>query len=62
MNIDLGNEAFFSPTGTTKRIVEAISQGVGASSAQKIDPTPPGDNAPRFYDTGIGIAIIGAPV
>lgn len=62
MNIDWVNEVFFSPTRTTKRIIEAISQGTRASVFQKIDLTPPGDLVQRVYHRENSITIIGAPV
>ncbi|MDX2439192.1 MAG: hypothetical protein QNK40_01445 [Desulfobacterales bacterium] len=33
---------FFSPTGTTKKILHAIAKGYGASSVEVVDLTLPG--------------------
>lgn len=50
----------FSPTGTTRKISEAIAQGVGASEVIHYDLTLPGSEC----DTTLtdGVAVIGIPV
>ena len=52
----------FSPTGTTKTVLEGIAQGLQADVAEFVDLTRPEADArefPPFHDT---LAILGAPV
>ena len=53
---------YFSPTGNTKRIVEAIAKGIGLQTANSIDLTLPG---PRESWSGAvkgNLLIIGVPI
>ena len=51
---------YFSPTGTTRKVSEAIAQGLGANKVIHYDVTLPNSN----FDTVLadGVAIIGIPV
>ncbi|MCD4688897.1 MAG: 4Fe-4S binding protein [Desulfuromonadaceae bacterium] len=51
---------YFSPTGTTRKVSEAIAQGFGAGKVIHYDVTLPGSK----FDTVLtdGVAIIGIPV
>ncbi len=51
---------YFSPTGTTRKVAEAIAQGFGADKVRHYDVTLPGAK----FDTVLtdGMAIIGIPV
>jgi ferredoxin len=51
---------YFSPTGTTKKIVESVGRGLGAEEISYYDLTLP----TQSYDTVLteGVAIIGIPV
>jgi len=53
---------YFSPTGTTRRIVEAIAQGVGGETVDHLDLTRAGTRRPHRFDSGSDISIIGVPV
>jgi ferredoxin len=55
---------YFSPTGTTRVIVEAIAEGMGKGTAPvaRIDLTPLRARTGRMPGVGGGLAIIGIPV
>jgi len=53
---------YFSPTHTTKRVLDRIACGLGASSVERIDLTPPSSRTRRLPDVRGGLTIIGAPV
>ena len=39
---------YFSPTGTTGRVVQGIAEGIGAGPVDRVDiTTPPGRQTPR---------------
>jgi len=62
MEIRKGRLVYFSPTGTAKKVVTGIAQGLGAEDAEQIDLTLPEtmhQNMSWFVDE---LAIIGAPV
>lgn len=52
----------FSPTGTTRRIVDAITAGISTGSSETIDLTLPGDSAEECYILKDNLLILGAPV
>ena len=62
MNIQLAKLIYFSPTKTTKRILEAITQGIGVDRADHVDLTPPDAKTQGFGILHAEFAIIGAPV
>ncbi|MFN2131051.1 MAG: flavodoxin family protein [Anaerolineae bacterium] len=53
--------AYFSPTHTTERVLEAIARGARAREIGRIDLTPPAADR-TFEVSGDELAIIGAPV
>lgn len=53
---------YFSPTGTTKRIVEAIAQGIDQSAAEIVDITTPEGRNRQLQASGDELLLIGAPV
>ncbi len=53
---------YFSPTRTTKRILEAISQGLRAVETDHVDLTPPETETHGPQDSWSDLAVIGAPV
>ncbi len=61
MNIESAKLIYFSPTGTTRRIVEAVALGAEIADIERVDLTPP--NA-RTRTVGIHDrpTIIGSPV
>jgi len=63
MNIDRATAVYFSPTGTTRKIVKGIIEGFQAAGVNEIDMTLPA--APETRDLMIkpdGFAVIGVPV
>ena len=62
MNIESTGLIFFSPTNTTKKIVEGIAQGLQGTSKQYFDLTPPGASVQTNQEFTQDLAIIGAPV
>jgi ferredoxin len=61
MVIDRVRLVYFSPTGSTRRIVEEIAKGVDAP-AEHVDLTCPEAKTGDFKDFGNELAIIGSPV
>ncbi|BBO78495.1 (Fe-S)-binding protein [Desulfosarcina widdelii] len=53
---------YFSPTRTTKQIVEEIAKGMGPDSTEPIDLTLPMPTTSDFGDRTDSIAIVGVPV
>lgn len=53
---------YFSPTGTTRKVVEAIARGVGAEKIEVLDLTKAGSRRCRRLSTDAGLAILGVPV
>jgi len=53
--------AFFSPTGTTRRVLEAIAAGTGLPVADRRDLTRPGWRLPGPV-AGQSLLLVGAPV
>jgi len=62
MNINSVKLIFFSPTQTTKRVLESIAQGIRVDTVETIDLTPPKARTRGFEEMRDGLAIIGAPV
>jgi ferredoxin/menaquinone-dependent protoporphyrinogen IX oxidase len=61
MNINSVKLIYFSPTGTTKQVVEAIAKGIQASSGH-LDLTPPAAQTREFEELHNELAVIAAPV
>jgi len=61
MDIGRVRLVYFSPTGSTRRIVEEIAKGVGAA-VEHVDLTRPEAKTQSFKDFGEELAIIGTPV
>ena len=62
MNGHLVKLVYFSPTQTTKRIIEGIAQGIQVDKAEHIDLTPPESRTQEFEEMYDELAIVGAPV
>jgi ferredoxin len=62
MKIKLLKLAYFSPTGTTKKIVEAIAQGISHSAAEIVDITRPDGRERQLQTSENELLLIGAPV
>jgi ferredoxin len=54
--------AYFSPTGTTKKVLEGITETIGANSVRHIDLTRPEILSKEIPGIKEGLAILGAPV
>lgn len=53
---------YFSPTGTTKKIVEAIARGIGLDLAERVDITTPAGRQRAIETWEDELLIVGAPV
>lgn len=54
--------AYFSPTGTTKKVLEGITETIGADSVRHIDLTRPEILSKEIPEIKEGLVILGAPV
>jgi ferredoxin len=54
--------AYFSPTGTTKKVLEGIAETIGANSVRHIDLTRPDILSKEIPEMKEGLVILGAPV
>jgi ferredoxin len=62
MNISSAKPIYFSPTQTTRKIIEGIAQGARIATAEHLDLTPPEARTRKFAEMHGELAIIGAPV
>jgi len=62
MEIDSVRLVYFSPTETSRRVVQAIAQGTGYTPVNHFDLTPPSSEEQQPQVLGNELAIIGAPV
>ena len=62
MNIESTGLIYFSPTQTTKKVIEGIAQGLQTTSVQYFDLTLPDTFAQTCQEFTQDLAIIGAPV
>jgi ferredoxin len=62
MNIESTGLIYFSPTQTTRKILEGIAQGLQVTNAQNFDLTQPDAIPQKYQKTNQDLAIIGAPV
>lgn len=62
MRIDLLKLVYFSPSGTTKKIVEAVSEGLKPHSAEHVDITRPENRKRKLQASENELLIIGVPV
>jgi len=53
---------YFSPTQTTKQVLEGIVQGIGVATVEDLDLTPPSAKTQAFGEIYDEFVIIGAPV
>jgi ferredoxin/flavodoxin len=54
--------AYFSPTGTTRRVLEGITETIGARDVNIIDLTLPDTMSREYEEIKEGLVILGAPV
>lgn len=62
MNIDSAKLIYFSPTGTTRRVIETIAQGAQIVTAEHVDLTSPDAEKRKLPKMSDELAIIGSPV
>ena len=62
MDVKTVTLAYFSPTGTTKKVVESIAETIGAKDVKEIDLTKPDIMTKEVGEIKEGLAILGAPV
>jgi len=62
MNIESTGLIYFSPTQTTRKVLEGIAQGLQVTNAQIFDLTQPDAIPQKYQETYPALAIIGAPV
>ena len=53
---------YFSPTGTTRKVLEGIAAGIGSENVERIDLTLPENDRRSIPVSSDELAIIGAPV
>lgn len=53
---------YFSPTNTTRTVLEEIARGVGKEISVIIDMTKPGERSKQSHDLSDCLVLIGAPV
>jgi ferredoxin len=62
MNINIAKLVYFSPTGTTKTVLEGIARGSGAQTVKHVDMTPPESMTYAIEEMRGELALFGAPV
>ncbi len=62
MNINSAKLIYFSPTQTTRKIIEGIAQGVQPVTIEHLDLTPPEARTRTLLESHDELAIIGSPV
>jgi ferredoxin len=62
MDINSLKLIYFSPTQTTKRVIESIAQGVQIATIEHVDLTPPDAGMRGIPEMHDELAIIGSPV
>ena len=62
MNINSTGLIYFSPTGSTKKVVEEIAAGINSQSTRIYDLTYPADPVNEPQECHCDLAVIGAPV
>ncbi len=62
MNINSAKLIYFSPTQTTRKVIEAIAHGVQPVTIEHLDLTPPGARTRKLPEMHDGPVIIGSPV
>jgi ferredoxin len=62
MNIETLKLIYFSPTGTTKRVLEGIAGAIQPAALEYLDLTPPESKTRRFEELRGGLMVLGTPV
>jgi len=62
MNINSARLIYFSPTRTTRKVIECIAQGAQFATVEHLDLTPPDARTQNIVEVHDELAIIGSPV
>jgi ferredoxin len=62
MNTNTIKLVYFSPTGTTKKVLEGIAQGIGTQAVEHVDMTPPESRTREIEKMRGELTLVGAPV
>src|SRR3990172_6317137 len=62
MNINSAKLIYFSPTQTTRKIIEGIARGIRIGTVEHVDLTPPDARMRKLAEMHDELAIIGSPV
>ena len=62
MGIDTVKLIYFSPTGTTKRVLEGVAQGIAPDAIEHLDLTLPEASTQELAPVEASVAVIGGPV
>jgi ferredoxin len=62
MDVNAIKLIYFSPTRTTKRVLEGIAAGIPSGAVEHLDLTPPAAHTQEFAPLHDELAIVGAPV
>jgi ferredoxin len=62
MKVETVRLVYYSPTETSKKIIEAIAEGVQYESLTRLDLTPPAAKTMKIEEFGDELTVIGAPV
>lgn len=62
MNRTTGTLAYFSPTGTSRKVISAISEGLGLESPKEVDITTPQAREKPLHTSADEVLIIAVPV
>lgn len=62
MNFDTVKLAYFSPTGTTRKILHGIAEGFGAENVEQIDLTLPSADTLKLSEIKNELVVFGVPV
>lgn len=62
MKIESLKLVYFSPTGTTKKIIEEIARGINHNSVEQVDITKPENRNRQFETPEDELLIVGVPV
>ena len=54
--------AYFSPTGTTRKVLKGIAEGLGADNVEQIDLTLPEADTPQPVEIQDELVLLGVPV
>ena len=62
MNFQALKLAYFSPTGTTRKVLQGIAEGIGAENVEQIDLTLPQPNEESIKTNSDELVVLGVPV